>query len=1353
MLSPARHLIKGSGGWASSHLSTRGNGCAGQGHQVVLRIGSGALRQGISQGDCAGLGEERDLHTKAIMAAEGSRGSGGGGDEKGNTLWNLLPSFDPSVDDAKEYSDKVLFLHGICPRNQRPMLAPRLAMLCKGTAWSQVRAISSEKLTDGEEGVKHLLEALSTWQETSEMQTYERFERLIYKTLQKSDESTMSYTNRMSVAFQEVGDAVTIGEVKAFLLLRQSALDGEDKRKIISMTNGALDYHKIDMAMRALSSKVLSDGHGSSRKKVYPVNFVEEESSEHPEDALMTSADEYLDEETALQWLLHEGDEQAMLVQEFEDQVVDVVQESPELAMAFSAYQDARARIRDRIRSRGFWPTKGGSKGKWSSSSTWSSSGSKGKGKSMGKRSTLAERIAMSHCRLCGQKGHWKRECPRRDTSSTNDTNLAYIDEETDMDDAFVDRLPPLRSLEARNCTEDFVFVACHFWSKSSHEGEGQKNRHLRSHLGEFREHFQVVLASMADSDVRTVSRHGVVGIIDTGASKSVVGQNRVQALVDSLPEACRNRVARRPSDTVFRFGNNGTLRSIEALYLPFGARWMKVEVVAGSTPFLVSNAFLFALEAILDIARSELVIPSWSKSFRLTRNEKGLMTVNLVEMIAVAEAKDSDRRPTHEVISFASSQGEPHEKGLPDMIETHETSRSQNTEQTHTAAAKVAQTTPIARPSSTLLELSSPYHGRVQRVQGEDHGHRSKSPGRTESSNATVGCTLGRGRGPRDGRPEDQEPRGTARTSARHQLSSGVGRDCVSGGQACAEDIPVGLRARSAVHQFYDQEHEAQDGLDQELSRLLQASDGHCQQAQLSGPSEAARGNPQGQVTDGRGWRPSLEGARDGRKGEHRLGTSLSQAGGQPVFECIQATPGIRDEDGDRSDVGHEGGSSRQDCHPSEGDREAHEAVRDVDFSSEAQTLAPGEMQYDLSLLCEDIDKQIEFLESEFAYILETRREVREGKQEKWGLDLLEVYCSETSEITRQSQRFGLRVERFTVHHGDLSSEEGQQRLWSLIHRARPREIWVAPECGPWGNFSRLNMSKSSKTADTIQAKRKHERKHLRLCNELFLHQMVVGGHFHMEQPLGSELIHQPEVRDIRLGTLCTTFDMCEVGKLLAPAATKQRRGNNFLRKRTTVYTTSPLFHRSFDHRYCQRRHDHTRIEGQVFHLGKWISLSEYAARYSSGFGRNVARYLAVEVANPSLWWDELQNSGCDVDPAFVGEVMRRRARPGTDAGELNGDASKRRRVHFKQPAQDSQGHAGNEFWVDVFQRIEPEVPTVGKRCFINDEILARVQEGVPGIKIRRIEACRGTERYRLPDSAVDHASVPLRLTSSEEA
>ena len=57
----------------------------------------------------------------------------------------------------------------------------------------------------------------------------------------------------------------------------------------------------------------------------------------------------------------------------------------------------------------------------------------------------------------------------------------------------------------------------------------------------------------------------------------------------------------------------------------------------------------------------------------------------------------------------------------------------------------------------------------------------------------------------------------------------------------------------------------------------------------------------------------------------------------------------------------------------------------------------------------------------------------------------------------------------------------------------------------------------------------------------------MSVGGHFHLEQPQGSEAIDQPELKDVREGTLCTVFDMCEVGKLLAPKTQWKLRGNNF--------------------------------------------------------------------------------------------------------------------------------------------------------------------------------------------------------------
>ena len=68
--------------------------------------------------------------------SEGAEGQPSSGvEEKTSNLWSLLPSFDPSCDSAKEYADKVRFLWGICPSKDRGMLAPRLALLGKGTAW------------------------------------------------------------------------------------------------------------------------------------------------------------------------------------------------------------------------------------------------------------------------------------------------------------------------------------------------------------------------------------------------------------------------------------------------------------------------------------------------------------------------------------------------------------------------------------------------------------------------------------------------------------------------------------------------------------------------------------------------------------------------------------------------------------------------------------------------------------------------------------------------------------------------------------------------------------------------------------------------------------------------------------------------------------------------------------------------------------------------------------------------------------------------------------------------------------------------------------------------------------------
>ena len=95
-----------------------------------------------------------------------------------------------------------------------------------------------------------------------------------------------------------------------------------------------------------------------------------------------------------------------------------------------------------------------------------------------------------------------------------------------------------------------------------------------------------------------------------------------------------------------------------------------------------------------------------------------------------------------------------------------------------------------------------------------------------------------------------------------------------------------------------------------------------------------------------------------------------------------------------------------------------------------------------------------------------------------------------------------GLNAKRFILTCGDLEIYEGRAALWQLIEKEEPEAIWVSLECKAWGNYSRFNMGRSVKTRQKILVGRERERVHLKLCNELYLHQVALGRHFHLEQP-----------------------------------------------------------------------------------------------------------------------------------------------------------------------------------------------------------------------------------------------------------
>ena len=165
----------------------------------------------------------------------------------------------------------------------------------------------------------------------------------------------------------------------------------------------------VEAAIRMIGSGFFQDMIGGKRDKSLKTYdhtaFSLEETSEsqwEPDGDVLWASEEMLDDST-LEAMAAEDDEDATMVLQFEDAVADLVQSDAELGAYYSSYQDAPKRLSEKVKFRGIWSVKKGEK----------SGGKKGKGKGKNKVS-LANRIANSYCRICHKKGPWKNECPSR---------------------------------------------------------------------------------------------------------------------------------------------------------------------------------------------------------------------------------------------------------------------------------------------------------------------------------------------------------------------------------------------------------------------------------------------------------------------------------------------------------------------------------------------------------------------------------------------------------------------------------------------------------------------------------------------------------------------------------------------------------------------------------------------------------------------------------------------------------------------------------------------------------------------------------------------------------------------------
>ena len=176
--------------------------------------------------------------------------------------WASIPKFTPGTTNVQEYTQKLKFLASMWPTESLDLLAPRAALLVERTAFRKVARLDPNKLkVKNLSGVALLVEAIGgSWGSTEIEERYEFFEKALYGTTQRSDESHDSYLARMENNFIElINRNTTLEEVQAYVLLRQSTLAADDKKRILLENDGDLKYKPVVKAFRLLGSRFFNE--------------------------------------------------------------------------------------------------------------------------------------------------------------------------------------------------------------------------------------------------------------------------------------------------------------------------------------------------------------------------------------------------------------------------------------------------------------------------------------------------------------------------------------------------------------------------------------------------------------------------------------------------------------------------------------------------------------------------------------------------------------------------------------------------------------------------------------------------------------------------------------------------------------------------------------------------------------------------------------------------------------------------------------------------------------------------------------------------------------------------------------
>ena len=824
-----------------------------------------------------------------------------------------------------------------------------------------------------------------------------------------------------------------------------------------------------------------------------------------------------------------------------------------------------------------------------------------------------------------------------------------------------------------------------------------------------------------------------------------MIGSDHVAGLIQSLDEVSRAKIGRCPCNITFKFGNQGTLTSQHALVVPVGEMLLKIAVVPGGTPFLVSNTFMRAIRASIDCFSQTLASPIFQNTVQLELTSKGLFLVNLNDIIQAAAATSgevirSTKLAQETFVMTPVKNDEKTSAGNDDSPTGHArhepvVSKLTSIEANLNSVNEDVRDKRVQKPVDAPVQAQNP-----QTVQDPSIPTSTLSHGFVGSSEEPSGTSQG----PTDGLVRFDIGTDVPREDHLWSESSGPHiRNCL-GGSTMDQFHGVEVQQQhSPLPSQADEVHRTQGGEararpDADSSTPCKGVHGqrvcldkrpfwkqiHPAYGQEQGLDSHTSGS-----TNSTGWRRGA-GVRDVQWGDYGLTIASGRDRASERESGVPSCAGPSAADGKCLGQGHSSLGK-----PS---RTTEVRLDQLDLSAEVTADSCVTTHHDVG----DLRKLIHQFSTELEQIEQSTRSL--GKPFVLG----EVFCSENSPLTQQVQNLDQQAFRHGLQQGDLSTASGRSVLFEKICRHNPMNIWYSPICGPWSSWSALNASRSTEHQMRYQELRHSNRYQIALGIVLYRHQVGKGRHFHWEQPAKSLMMIHPGMNEVHQHSQTCQFDMCTAGQLTDPV------NGLAMKKGMQLLTTNAIVFENLHGMTCRREHQHQPIEGSTKVDGQWKLRTEYTEIYPRKFARMVAKLLCKhEYVRPFNWKYSMSLNATNVDPILAGKTSV--LRPTKTRGRsnfvrsqlmtpepLNDPAHKRRRLEGKCAPP-----VPMEMCQEIFRLAQDAVPRVGK-IELGPELVYQLQLLFHEKEIVSAIACRGTDRTMAPPNHLVPEAAPYRRT-----